>query len=192
MQVVQSTLERGGIRESQGNIRAQDSAACWALEALVEGPLQPWTAFPVAKEEVVNYGFAEAAARRTAPTDDDQVDLVESKGKMGRERGRHRQEGQRLRRRTRGPIVRVTSEGASTATGRVTSSPTVPRRKGRATPRAHRRGTTSCLGLWSRQLERTSRVTNSGSLHSRSAAASALAMECQVKSPNSWSTAAPL
>ena len=85
--------------------------------------------FPSIKDEVVNYGLAEAAARRTAPTDDDQVNLVECKGKMGRERGRQRQEGQRLRRRTRGPIVRVTSVGASTATGWVTSSPTVPRRK---------------------------------------------------------------
>ena len=42
--------------------------------------------FPSIKDEVVNYGFAEAAARRTAPTDDDQVNLVECKGKMGRER----------------------------------------------------------------------------------------------------------
>ena len=83
MQVVQSTLERRGIRESQGRSRAQELAGCRDRGALAEvrsNPGQP----PSIKDEVINYSLAEAATRGTAPVDVDEVNLVKGKGKKGK------------------------------------------------------------------------------------------------------------
>ena len=82
MQVVQGTLERSGIRESQGRSRAQDFAGCRSPDALAE-VLCNRGQFPSMKDEVINHSLADAAARRTSPVDVDQVNLLQGKGKKG-------------------------------------------------------------------------------------------------------------
>ena len=69
---LQSTLERGGIRESQGCSRAQKMCRMTCSDSTCCGPPQRWTASPV----VILHSLEEAAARGTALVNVDMVNLV--------------------------------------------------------------------------------------------------------------------